>query len=251
MRKLLGFIVIIALGCCAFQIPMGSTWQGSASAPTIGPYCYNNNFTTSITCGSFAGGSLSIGQIFVAWGYAGTAVTMPASCTTVSSTGCVTGCGVTWTTAFEGSVSNGNAFFATATSTGTSCSSLPTWSGTGSSATIGIEVFAINGASTTVDGTPAVQDNNASSLFNGPSTTTSVANDMVLTFLLEESSVNTVTVGASSGTFTVSYNAGGGSGASVQTMAYQVKSSAGAINATYTPSGGPVHFETGIIAIEP
>jgi len=30
MRKVLAFVALLSLGFCAFQIPMGSTWQGSA-----------------------------------------------------------------------------------------------------------------------------------------------------------------------------------------------------------------------------
>ena len=248
MKKLIAIAFLLLCGLCAglpceaqyVPTTLSAQQHGGGATPSVYQYCINSNFGTSVTCANFSVGSLQNGDLLVAWGFASTGVTLT---TTVS------GCSLTWTTINTGSPSSGTAFFATAPITSTaSCTgaSRPAISGSGSSENITIEVVELQNVVNTVDGTPGYASNSSSGNFSGPSTTTTVNGDMVLAFSFAPST----TAYTVNSPFTTFY-AASLLGSYYQTMANEVQSSSGAINAAYTYSGSLQGFTTAIIALKP
>jgi hypothetical protein len=204
--------------------------SGGGTPSLAGTPCTNGNYGTSVTC-TLTPHSTSNLLVAAGWIVGTTALNTP------------TGCG-TWTVQAHTATTNYK-IWATATPTTTSSCTV-TMTQSGSSNSMAIAVWEAVNTIATVDGTPGFAEGYHGSNFSGPSTTTTVSNDLIFAFAVNN---GTVTINAQSpftadleGTVDSSYYV---------SSAHDVQSSAGSISCSYVVQSGGGTYDTAIMALEP
>jgi hypothetical protein len=187
-------------------------------------------FATNPSCTATSGSSASSGDVLVAYYWGGSGVTFN------TPTGCST-----WSLVNFNSGSLQAFYIGTVTSTG-SCAVTGTGNSSGGQS-MNFLVFEIAHAIATVDQFNYTTDMEECNSCTGPSITTTVSNDMVIS--VSNNCTGTITANSP---FSLDLNVNQ-SGNPLMTM-HDVQGSAGAISATWTATGG-CGIGTAVIAVEP
>jgi len=242
MAKLIAAILLCALSCSAQKIAGNSTgvgnsvWSNGGSPPTVQQVCTGNSFSTSTT--AICGSNITNGDVLVAVAIAGNGVTLP-----TNPSGCVT-----WTQATPTGSVNSAAYtlvWSVGPVTSTAACTV-TETGSGTSSGVWLTVWDLKSVLTTVDASPTYGfDTSFGASINGPSVTTTVSGDMILTVGYYQNS------GVTANTpFTTDYNASLTNAGGLGIAAHYVQPSSGAVNVVYS-SPGTSFVAMATIAIKP
>lgn len=226
-------------------IPLGSTYQGSAAAVpsvvnTCGTGAFGTNPSASFTYGTGGSGTCAntstptsgdILTVFI-YGLIGTpTIATPSGC-------------ATWTLVQHDATNDQSIYVGSASSSGSCTVTESTTSS--SNASVDVVGYDVSHALTTTDGS-----NSALSAFctscSGPSITTTVNGDMVLSVTVESGTSHTDTV---SSPFTQDYFSQNASSGDTQLAGHDLQATAGAINMSWTDSSGN-NFYTLIVGLKP
>lgn len=251
MRKLFAYFLAAALIFAPTNIAQtlggkavigGKTAIGSGgpAQPVVVQNCVAGVLSAlTLTCGNFSVGTLTNGNLLVAFGFGVAAVTLTTT---------VAGCGLTWTSNGTVGAQFGVEFFATAPVTSTATctgASRPTINGTGAVGNMAIMVLELTNVINTTDGVPTYADGSLGQNFSGPSLTTAVNNDIFLVFCWENGGSLGPTLNAP---FTTIFSAA--VTGKWFNIGYDVVTPPATVNPSYTFAGTASQFVRGAIAIE-
>jgi len=217
MKKLALFIVLVAALFCH---------KASAQA-VVANQCNGTSFANTTTTCSY-GSNITAGHVLLVFG----------SGNAGAFTGTISGCGLTWTQAKQDATNGYVKAYALVTST-TSCTLTLTESST-PAGSMKLNGFELSGVTTPTDCQAYSTSTGGTAAYNTPSCTTTSSGDLVIASLqmVSNNAPGTITVNSPFTAVTISADVNGA-------LAYDVQSSAGAINATFNfASYGTFALET-------